>query len=78
MTIYSQDGMDNCEQSLHGLADNPGWLILYTHDVRETPSAYGSTVEDFTRIVSLCTNYGFEVLTVNDAAAKIGVRPSRR
>jgi hypothetical protein len=29
-----------------------GWLILYTHDVAEEPSAFGCTPGDFERLVA--------------------------
>ena len=45
----------------------PGWLILYTHDVRPSPSAWGTTVDDFRWLVESCVSTGGTVASVRDA-----------
>lgn len=47
------------------------WLIFYTHEVEDNPSAYGCTAEFFESVVKYCYKKNVEVLTVNKALDKI-------
>jgi peptidoglycan/xylan/chitin deacetylase (PgdA/CDA1 family) len=50
----------------------PGhWLIFYTHDVRDTPSAYGCTPQYFEDSVRCAVDAGARIVTVADALATI-------
>ena len=49
-----------------------GWLIFYTHDVCETPSAYGCTPEQWEAIVAY-TAKRTTVLPVRDVLAGLGL-----
>ena len=48
------------------------WLILYTHDVTDAPSPWGCTPQIFAELVDEALAAGFEVLTVRDAARRLG------
>jgi peptidoglycan/xylan/chitin deacetylase (PgdA/CDA1 family) len=48
-----------------------GWLIFYTHDVRETPSRYGCTPEQLDAVVAYAAETG-TVLPVRDVVAGLG------
>lgn len=45
-----------------------GWLIFHSHDVSEDPSWFGCPSEIFANIVEACSNRGFQILPVTDAA----------
>ena len=45
-------------------AARPAWLILYTHDVTEQPSAWGCTPSTLARIIDKALEQGFEIETV--------------
>ena len=47
-----------------------GWLIFYTHDVRDTPSAWGCTPAHLDAVCAAVAA-GTEVLTVRDAIRRI-------
>lgn len=49
------------------------WLILYTHDVSETPSQWGCSTETLERLVDGAINAGFDVVTVAEGARRIGL-----
>jgi hypothetical protein len=50
----------------------PGaWLIFYTHDVRDTPSAYGCTPGYFEAIVRASAASGARIVTVAAALASL-------
>jgi peptidoglycan/xylan/chitin deacetylase (PgdA/CDA1 family) len=44
-----------------------GWLIFYTHDVRDAPSAFGCTAAQFEAVVRLVRSRRLPVLTVEQA-----------
>ncbi len=48
------------------------WLIFFTHDVSDSPSAYGCTPEILKTAISQSIAAGCEVLTVRNALGKIG------
>ena len=50
-----------------------GWLIFYTHDVRERPSPWGCTPGQFEAVVRLASRMEFRFLTVGDVLAKAQV-----
>lgn len=51
-----------------------GWLIFYTHDVREHPSPWGSSPGLLEWAVDASHRLGCEILPVRDAAAALGRR----
>ncbi len=53
------------------LAENPGWLIFYTHDVSDTPTPYGCTPETFERLVAHAVESGAAVLTIRQAMERM-------
>ncbi len=62
--------------SIRGIAQNPGWLIFYTHDISRDPSPNGCHEEAFREIVRAVSEAGLEVLTVKDAADLVLKSPS--
>jgi len=49
-----------------------GWLIFYTHDVRDKPSAFGCTPGELDFVVRLvANNRALRILTVSQALAAI-------
>jgi len=53
-------------------AQQKGWLIFYTHDVRPNPSEYGCTPEIFEFAVSTAVKSGNRILTIDRLLAEIG------
>jgi peptidoglycan/xylan/chitin deacetylase (PgdA/CDA1 family) len=52
-------------------AGRRAWLILYTHDVAETPSPYGCTPGALTRLADAAIAEGFEVVTLAEGARRL-------
>ena len=46
------------------------WLVLYTHDVRETPSDWGCTPLVLERLVSRALESGFDIVTFEQGARR--------
>ncbi len=50
-----------------------GWLIFYTHDVRETPSRWGCRPNEFEKVVRLAVRMRARILTVGAALKAWGL-----
>jgi len=53
------------------LASAPGWLIFFTHDVRENPGEWGCTPGLLRRVCKAVHKAGFEVMPVGEAFAAL-------
>lgn len=67
---------------IDGNRERGGWLIFYTHDVRETPSDFGCTPLQLKAVVARAARAG-AVLPVGDVLARLGLadgwpRPARQ
>ncbi|MCO5144643.1 MAG: polysaccharide deacetylase family protein [Aquamicrobium sp.] len=59
---------------LDDLARRPGWLIFFTHHVRENPPGdYGLSPLNFEAAVNAVKARGFDILTVDAALDRIGI-----
>jgi peptidoglycan/xylan/chitin deacetylase (PgdA/CDA1 family) len=67
------------EQALRQLIernrDAGGWLIFYTHDVEDSPSAYGCTPRQLEGLVAHAVAHAAAVLPVRDVLAGLAVQP---
>jgi peptidoglycan/xylan/chitin deacetylase (PgdA/CDA1 family) len=52
-------------------AEERGWVIFCSHDIEETPSEWGSSLDDLEWVVSQCMKEDAEILTVRDAYLRI-------
>ena len=64
--------MQSALQAIGQLKEQGGWLTLFTHDVRETPSLWGCTPSDLDDIIRAVHDSGAQVLTVKDAISSLG------
>lgn len=53
-----------------------GWLVFLTHDVSDRPSPFGCTPALLTEVVSAIKSAGIELVTIEEALAKIRPRAS--
>ncbi len=58
--------------AIRAAASRPAWVILFTHDVRRAPSAFGVTPERLRRVVRHARDAGAVFLTPREAMAEIG------
>jgi len=58
---------------IHKIAEAPGWLTLFTHDIRTYPSPWGCTPEDFKLTIEAMEKSGSDILTIGDALAEMGI-----
>lgn len=50
-----------------------GWLIFFTHDVAKDCTEFGCRPEILQNLVQYCQAAGFEILTVSQAHARLGI-----
>jgi len=67
MPLYSGKNIEAAINKIETLSDQPLWLNLYTHDVRDNPSDYGCTRDEFRRVVDAVKAASAQVLPVCDA-----------
>jgi peptidoglycan/xylan/chitin deacetylase (PgdA/CDA1 family) len=69
--IEGPDGEQVARHWLDRAAATPdSWLVLYTHDVRETPSSWGCTPQVLERLVAAAVAKGFEIVTFEQGARR--------
>lgn len=59
-------------EHIKSLSAKPGWLILFTHDVRENCTPWGCTPSDINRLIEAVKSVNADVKTVEAAAHFIG------
>jgi len=62
--IYSGPEMSQTLNYISSLRDKPGWLTLFTHDIRENPSEWGCTPEDFATALAAIQASGAIVMPI--------------
>jgi peptidoglycan/xylan/chitin deacetylase (PgdA/CDA1 family) len=71
------EGADGEAVAMHWLrkaAETPAWLVLYTHDVRDNPSAWGCTPEALERLAGAAVAMGFDLVTFEAGARRASHR----
>jgi peptidoglycan/xylan/chitin deacetylase (PgdA/CDA1 family) len=70
--IEGADGEARAAAWIDRAAARKAWLVLYTHDVSATPSAWGCTPEALERLIERALARGFELHTVARGLDRIG------
>jgi len=65
--IYTGSTMQQTLGFIDSLQKKPGWLTLFTHDIRKNPSEWGCTLEDFEYTLETIHNSGAIVLPIQQA-----------
>ncbi len=65
--LYSNDSVELALDEITKAKDSPKWLHLFTHDVRDNPSKFGCTRDDFAKIIKAVIKSGLPVMTVDKA-----------
>lgn len=69
----SREGLDTITELIVSNAAAKGWLIFATHDVADSPSAYGCTPEYFDAVVRLSLESGARVLPMSHVCNELGI-----
>jgi peptidoglycan/xylan/chitin deacetylase (PgdA/CDA1 family) len=74
VALYSVARKDHKVQDyLDQASKERGWLIFYTHDVDQQPSAWGASIDQFEHAVAGAVERGYEVLTVRNAIGRLAI-----
>ena len=68
--IEGAEGEAIAARWLDEAASRKGWLILFTHDVKDAPSPFGCTPAALERLVDKAVAMGFEVVTAAEGARR--------
>ncbi|MEO1027934.1 MAG: polysaccharide deacetylase family protein [Pseudomonadota bacterium] len=70
----SPDGWthDRASAAIEKVTRNNGWLIFFTHDVREMPSPFGVQADVLRRLVRQARESGADLVTMREAASRLG------
>lgn len=66
-SMFGADWMERLSGALKIAAKRKGWIIAFTHDVGETPSAWGTRGADLDAVLHEAHRLGFTVLPVSAA-----------
>jgi len=61
------EGLTKAHAYIDQAAAQPGWLILYAHDIQNNPTDWGCTPTQFTDVLDHIREVGAEVLPVTEA-----------
>lgn len=67
--IEGPEGQAVARQWIDRAVSENAWLILYTHDVRETPSPWGCTPDALSRLIAHARATGCDIRTVGEVLA---------
>jgi peptidoglycan/xylan/chitin deacetylase (PgdA/CDA1 family) len=71
--IEGEDGEATALRWMGRAARRKAWLILYTHDVADSPSPWGCTPAGLARLAAHAVKAGFEVVTAAEGAERAGL-----
>ena len=71
MPLYSGQNIKQAIEKIETLNSEPIWLNFYTHDIRDNPSIYGCTQDEFIQIIQAVKSSGAVVLPVCEAFERI-------
>ena len=71
--IEGPDGEAVVGRWLERALKHRAWLIVYTHDISDSPSPWGCTPETLGRLVDMALQGGAEVVPVREGCRRIGV-----
>jgi peptidoglycan/xylan/chitin deacetylase (PgdA/CDA1 family) len=71
--LYSAVPLRAIEKMVEDTVQYQSWLVLYTHDVCDQPSAYGCTPGYFEHVLRYVLRSGARVLPIRDVLSRCGV-----
>ncbi len=71
-SIYQRNGsVDQVERLVKANVESRGWLIFYTHDIRDQCSPFGCTEDIFEKVAEIVARSGARVLPIRDALSVV-------
>ena len=73
----NEGGTARALEELKTLQHQDGWLIIFTHDVRETPSPWGVTPQDYEHLLDAIACSGAEIVTAGNMMNRLNASDTR-
>ena len=58
---------DRAAAAIRASAGRPSWVVIFTHDVHDEPSDYGTRPESLSQLANLARDTGASILSIGDA-----------
>lgn len=71
VSLYGEHAAEVITPWLEAAARRPAWLILFTHDVADQPSRFGTTPKALAATLKTATDLGFVIAPVGEAADQL-------
>jgi len=71
MPLFSGQSFDKLLREIKSLSASPAWMTIFTHDVRDTPSKWGTTPSQLSEIIDAVERSGAEVMPVIGAIKRL-------
>jgi peptidoglycan/xylan/chitin deacetylase (PgdA/CDA1 family) len=68
--LFSADGLDRTMAALKSAARRKAWMIVFTHDISDTPSPWGASRADLDALLSAAHRLGVVVAPVRAALSR--------
>lgn len=65
--LFSGTLIETALETINALKTNPAWVTFFTHDISDTPSAWGCTPSDMQKIIEAVQDIEAKVLPVDQA-----------
>ena len=69
--LYAGADFEKIMSQISRIKDKPGWLPIFTHDIRDNPSIFGCTPEQMKQVIKAVKQSGAQVLTMADAVEQM-------
>ncbi len=70
--LFGDKDVEQVVRLIGSMKDKPGWLTIFTHDIRDNPSTWGCRPEHLTEIINAVKDAGADVMTVENAIKFLG------
>jgi len=65
--LYADESFNGLLGQINSLKKTPGWLTIFTHDIRDNPSDFGCTSEQFEIVIKAVKDSGAQVVPITTA-----------
>lgn len=69
--LFTGERVKTAIKQIQSLKTKPGWLTFFTHDIRENPSEWGCTEDEFRAVIAAVKSVNAHVLPVSSAIAHL-------
>jgi len=74
--LFTGKRVKSAIKQIHSLKNKPGWMTLFTHDIRDNSSEWGCTKEEFLAVIEAVKSVDAIVLPVNEAISYLKLQSS--